>query len=252
MLVWITKPTKTECRNENCREKNFKCSRKDKVGLNLQAICDHCLRFTWIDINWPGATSDYMAWVTSDLCHDLEATDLLLEGMCIVGDNAYVKKKYMSVPLKEIVAKYDDAYNFYASQLRITIEQAFGVLVHCWAILRRPLTVPLSKVGPLVMSLCRLHNFCIDCTDRDALRSDNKDAIYSVCFMDALRSHIDNPVEADASLIRLDCSRPRALLHGGNHFMDARHNRAVATERCPIDNILQQVKERQLMRPPTK
>ena len=55
-----------------------------------------------------------MAWVTSDLCHKLETTDMLLDGKCIVGDNAYVKKKYMTVPLKGIVGEYDDAYNFYA------------------------------------------------------------------------------------------------------------------------------------------
>ena len=109
--------------------------------MNLQAICDHRLRFLWLDIRWPGSTSDYMAWVTSDLCHELETTDLLLPGKCIVGDNAYIKR-YMSVPLKGIVGEYDDAYNFYVSQLRITIEQTFGELVHRWAILRRPLTCP--------------------------------------------------------------------------------------------------------------
>ena len=95
MLVWTTKPSKSECRDEKCGEKNFKCSRKDKFGLNLQAICDNKLKFIWLDIKWPGATSDYMAWVTTDLCHDLESTDKLVKGMCIVGDNAYIKKPYI-------------------------------------------------------------------------------------------------------------------------------------------------------------
>ena len=95
MLIWTVKPSKRECKQEKCGEKNFKCSRKDKFGLNLQAICDHRLKFTWIDIRWPGATSDYMAWVTSDLCHKLETTELLLKDKCIVGDNAYIKKKYV-------------------------------------------------------------------------------------------------------------------------------------------------------------
>ena len=53
----------------------------------------------------------------------------------------------MSVPLKGIVGEYDDAYNFYISQLQITIERAFGVLVHRWAILRRPLNCPYGKWG---------------------------------------------------------------------------------------------------------
>ena len=107
----------------------------------------------------------------------------------------------MSVLLKGIVNDYDNAYNFYVSQLRITIERAFGVLVHCWAILRRPLTCPLFKVGPLVMCLCRLHKFCIDAKDRDAARSNDKDAIYSVQFIDALRSHVNNCINEDAMLV---------------------------------------------------
>ena len=44
-----------------------------------------------------------MAWVTSNLYHQLETTDLLLPGKCIVRDNAYVKKKYMTVPIKGIL-----------------------------------------------------------------------------------------------------------------------------------------------------
>ena len=28
---------------------NFHCHRKDKSGLNLQATCDHCLRFIWVE-----------------------------------------------------------------------------------------------------------------------------------------------------------------------------------------------------------
>lgn len=62
LLIWITKPSKKCCEQAKCGEKHFLCSRKDKFGFNLQAICDHKLRFTWIDIRWPGSTSDYMAW----------------------------------------------------------------------------------------------------------------------------------------------------------------------------------------------
>ena len=59
----------------------------------------------------------------------------------------------MSVPLKGIVSEYDDAYNFYVSQLRITIERAFGVLVHMWAILRRAMNCPLKKLPHDYVSL---------------------------------------------------------------------------------------------------
>ena len=102
--------------------------------MNMQAICDHKLRFTWIEIQWLGLTSDYLAWMTSNLCQDLELnlSNMLLPGMTLVGDSACIKKKYMAVPLKGQQMGYKDAYNFYLSQLRIMIERAFGVLVHRW------------------------------------------------------------------------------------------------------------------------
>ena len=190
-----------------------------------------------------------MTWVTSDLCHALETTGLLLDGKCIFGDNAYIKKIYMSVPLKGIVGQYDAAYSFYCSQLRIMIDRAFGVLVHRWSILRRPLTCPSSKVGPLVIYCCRLHNFCIDVKDEDTLRISDNDATYAVQFMDTLYNRVGNRVAGDAALQRLDRRIPNGLLHGGSDFHDAPHNRSGPVDRCPMDDMMAQVKRLNLARP---
>jgi hypothetical protein len=71
----------------------------------------------------------------------------------------------MVVPFKN--ANYEageDDFNFFHSQLRITVECAFGKLVHRWGILRRPLSskAGLQKTTAMVMALCSLHNFCIN------------------------------------------------------------------------------------------
>ena len=168
ILIWIIKPSKREARHCGCGDKSFLCGRKGKFGLNMQAICDHLLRFRWIDINWPGSAADYMAWVTSDTYTKIENTQnlgensVILNGYTLLGDNAYVKASYMAIPFKGRKSDTEDAYNFYQSQLRITIERAFGMLVHRWAILRGPLVVPVMKVGNLLNCLCILHNYCID------------------------------------------------------------------------------------------
>ena len=115
----------------------------------MQAICDDKLRFVWVDINWPGCSSDFIAWCTSALCQKLEnnpVTKTIIDGMTLVGDNAYVKTRHMAVPMKGVTDGYDDAYNFYLSQLRITIERTFGVFVHQWSILRAPLCFPITKI----------------------------------------------------------------------------------------------------------
>ena len=131
----------------------------------MQAICDHKLRFCRVDINRPGLCSNYMAWVTSSLHHDLinnKEAKIIIDGMTFVGDNEYVKKEIMAVPFKGKVSGYEDTYNFHHSSLPITVECSFGVLVHRWGILRGPLNIPLMKVAPLMLALCSLHNYCID------------------------------------------------------------------------------------------
>ena len=125
LVICTLKPGLSMCRSLNCGQTNFRCHRKDKYGFNMQAICDDKLRFVWVDIRWPAATSDFMAWTTSSLCILLEDNTVakkIIEGFTIIGDNAYVKKMYMAVPLKGVRSGYEDACNFYLSQLRITIE----------------------------------------------------------------------------------------------------------------------------------
>ena len=56
-------------------------------------------------------------------------------------DNAYVNTSFMATPFKGSNSGVKDAYNFYHSQLRINIECAFGMLVHRWGVLRKPLPV---------------------------------------------------------------------------------------------------------------
>jgi hypothetical protein len=183
ILIWIIKPNKSECEKVKCGLKSFFCGRKDKFGLNMQAICDNHLYFTWINICWPGCTADYMAWITSDLYS------------MIMNENSIIYKglTYMAVPFKGNVTRLQDSYNFYQSQLRITIERAFGVLVHRWAILRGPLVVPLSKVPPLVSALCSLHNFLIN----ERLSSASEQALeYVVPMMESDAENVHQMVMA--------------------------------------------------------
>ena len=189
---------------------------------------------------WPGASSDYIAWILSDLHRDLEIPDknMLLPGKTIVGDNAYTKSAFMSVPFQGSVNGYEDAYNFYHSQLRITIKRAFGVLVHRWAILRGLLNIPIRKVGPLAHCLCALHNFCINEKEsfvertrlndgRNIQRAVNVD--YFLRHPSSSTSDGNNDDELD-TMISIQDSTPNELLGGGHHFNDApdhRHERNI-------------------------
>ena len=252
LVICTLMPSLIICRMLNCGQKSFRCHRKDKFGLNMQAICDHMLRFTWVEIKWPAATSDYLAWVTSSLCMMLEegtGTVVIKPGFTLVGDNAYVKKPYMATPLKGIRAGYEDGYNFYLSQLRITIERAFGVLVHRWSILRAPLTIPIPKVAPMMESLIRLHNYCIN---------ESEDTIVAIQDRNSRNLHRNVRISrelggSDSCLVDFDdVGRPTSLLNHGHHFLDAesyRYDRSLARTRTPMDEMIDSVANQRLTRP---
>ena len=248
LVICTVMPTLAECEAMSCGQSNFRCHRKDKYGLNLQAICDHNLKFRWIEMKWPAATSDYMAWVTSSLALKLENDiDMIIEGGTIVGDCAYVKKLYMATPLKGFLGGYEDAYNFYLSQLRITIERAFGVLVHRWAILRAPLICPIAKVSPLVLSLVRLHNFCID---QNELTSMDVPRSYQYNLISTVKASRQFGSVANADIVEFDeLGRPVSLLGCCHHFDDADKYRHRTNVRTPMDNMIQRVKDLGLSRP---
>ena len=163
--------------------------------------------------------------------------------------------------------------NFYQSQLRITIERAFGVLVHRWSILRGPLNIPLFKVVPLVQSLCKLHNYCID----ERLRnSTTKSSLKGMTPADAthlnrlvknsrrLRSVRNRPkskkkrkertgeIKKSHAVVELDTNgAPSSLLGGGEHFNEC-PRRVVdenETTNHPLDDMLHIVRVNELTRP---
>ena len=164
MLVWITQPSKRVMDSCDVGTGKFFCGRKKKFGMNLQAICDHELRFIDIDISHLASTSDYLAFCTSSILSNLEKDNFLKPGFSLYGDNAYVNTKFMASPFKGTSSGPKDAYNFFQSQIRINIECAFGVLVSRFGVLRKalPMNISIAKVSALIRCLCILHNFCIN------------------------------------------------------------------------------------------
>jgi DDE superfamily endonuclease len=167
ILIWIHQPNEEECKGNDAGAKKFFCGCKKKYGVNMQATCDSKCRFLEIDVHHPGATSDFLAFFMSEFKTKLEEPGFLADGLCLFGDNAYVNTSYMATPFKSVSSGPKDAYNFYHSQLRITIERCFGMFVHRWGILRKPMSqnLSLAKINAIILCLARLHNFCIDMND---------------------------------------------------------------------------------------
>ena len=113
--------------------------KEKKFGMNMQAVCDNEKRFIDIDISKTGSTSDYMVFCTSSLLQKLQTQGFLKKVLTLYGDAAYVNCDFMTAPFKGVGTGVKDAFNFYQSQLRINIECAFGMLVHKFGCLQKPL-----------------------------------------------------------------------------------------------------------------
>jgi hypothetical protein len=96
--------------------RKFFCGRKNKFGLNCQAICDANGKFLDISMMYPGATLDVLAFESSTIYSDL-ANGILAPGLCLFGDNAYINSRFMATPFSGVSGGTKDAYNFYHSQL---------------------------------------------------------------------------------------------------------------------------------------
>jgi DDE superfamily endonuclease len=142
----------------------------------------------------------------------------------------------MATPFPATTGGTKDAYNFYHSQLRINIECAFGRLVARWSILRTaiPMNVTIAKTTALVLCLAKLHNFCINEADAEAINT-TRDSTHimvvgGVELIDSPAAstplpislmgggeHSDDLTENDLRRLRREYENvvlPRALLHG--------------------------------------
>ena len=82
------------------------------------------------------------------------------------GDNAYTLSESMMIPFPgtNLAASHPsrECFNFWHSQVRITIERAFGIFVQRFGIFWQALKFDLNKSIEIVHACCRLHNFCIN------------------------------------------------------------------------------------------
>ena len=62
----------------------------------------------------------------------------LAPGLVLCGDSACVSNEHDTTPHKNASSGSKGACNFHQSQVRIYVEQSFGMLVRRWEILRGP------------------------------------------------------------------------------------------------------------------
>ena len=134
-----------------------------KFGINVQAVCDANLKFTYVAVAATGGTNDERAFRKLHKLKEWIAS--LPNGFFLVGDNAYSLTNKLLIPFSgaEKHDHWNDAYNFFLSQLRIRIEMAFGRLTTKWRIFRHDLPSEhgIERCCDIVRAGMKLHNYVI-------------------------------------------------------------------------------------------
>lgn len=160
--------TRTTPGNHECTAvTDFYSGHKKTYGLNVQALCDHTLRFRYVCVAAPGKTNDNKAFYR---CTGLQTwLQTLPTQYFIVCDNAYPLSNKLLTPFKGRQREdvYNSSYNFYLSQLRIRIEMAFGRMTAKFRIMRHQMICTLAMQSKVIGAVTRLHNFVIDANGED-------------------------------------------------------------------------------------
>jgi hypothetical protein len=118
-------------------------------------------RFLFFSVAAPGSTGDNDALHQTPLWNLIENLPF---GFVVIADAAYsATERICSIyyGVSRSIPLYDN-FNYYASQCRIRIEMAFGLMTMKWGILARPLQLSVQQAGLLMHAIARLHNFVIN------------------------------------------------------------------------------------------
>lgn len=167
LAVKIIQPSSRECPNV----RDYR-NRKGFYAVVVEAICDSRRKFLFFACQWPGSTHDSAAFACTSLYQFVCSS--LLCGTCFIAcDEAYPITGALICPYpggkSGRLEPFVDSFNFHLSQLRINIEDAFGMFVQRWGILWKKLAIDYRKVPRLLTALAHLHNFAID---EDGLQRD--------------------------------------------------------------------------------
>jgi DDE superfamily endonuclease len=151
----------TPSKNEVGNVRSYFSGHYQTNGCNVQAACDAHLWFTFIGLAGPGVMPNRDALKECAL-HGL--IEQLLLGYVPIGDAAYAATEHLaSIYFGDAskITKYNN-YNYFASQCRIRIEMAFGMMTTMWRILQKPLRLKVSRIKYILLAIAKLHNYCIN------------------------------------------------------------------------------------------
>ena len=137
--------------------------------MTLMAVVDAAYQSIYIDVGAYGKEHDGSVFAQSEFGRRLEANNLQFPQAedgelpyVFVADEAFPLKTQLLRPYPGSGSNLTDiksVFNYRLSRARRVVENAFGILVAKWRILRQPIIAKPEKIDVLVKAMCVLHNF---------------------------------------------------------------------------------------------
>ena len=147
----------------NLNQTRYYSGNKKMYCLNMQGVCDANCKFLAMSCKHSGSTNDGIAFQTSDLAVNCSEQPFPFHW---VGDPAYPLWDTLIIPYTgvnlHIVFPSRESFNFWHSQLRITIERTFGIFMRRFGIFWKALEYDIYFVTQIVHACCRIHNFLME------------------------------------------------------------------------------------------
>ena len=145
---------------------------KSSDSIILLAMVGPEYEFLFVDVGMNGRNSDGGNWSQTRLKNGLEKNTLNfpdpaplpgrnypLPYVC-TGDDAFPRTAYMMKPYpQENLSLEKRIFNYQLSRMKRISENAFGILVNCWRVFRKPFFLEPEKVKAITLALLTLYNW---------------------------------------------------------------------------------------------
>ena len=142
---------------------------KKFYAINLLAVANPNLKFTYAYAGWPGSRTDSHVLSQSRLFQWAEEKFIPL-AYYLVGDSGFGLYHWLMTPYSDSAKRSRDTgqasrdFNFNQASTRVVVEQAFGVLKGRFRVLKC-IHCRLKHAATVTMACVVLHNMCIEWCD---------------------------------------------------------------------------------------
>jgi hypothetical protein len=171
-------------------------SRKGFYTYSVLMFCDSLLRIMAVHCDSCGSTNDGLQYAGSWL-HNMIQGGNLPPQFHVVLDEAFrctqqELTNHPRVKSPQVLSQSKDAFNFYLSLHRCSIERCFALLIWRWGIFWRPIRTAFAKIKDIVACCSRLHNWCQEEQECKAIYlASRPDAVFDAALLETIQEHYE-------------------------------------------------------------